>query len=305
MAAEFPLADQVAALREFNRFYTARLGLLRERHLEGDFSLTEARILYEIGSHPRITASELRKNLALDRGYISRLLASLTRRKLIRQTISTTDAREKLLVLAPAGERSVYQLNESSDLHISGILDAIEPARREDLISCLKRAHAILSSPSGSTVTLERLTDASKASLQILEEYYEAVQVIKRDNPGDLQALLAEPGSAMWLARLNDEVVGCVVLRNLPTIPHAAECKRLYVRPAARGHHVATLLLDALEEHARNWKFDWIYLDTYDDLKPAIALYRQRGYERCDRYNHNPQATLFMRKRLSPLPHSF
>src|ERR1700755_3096244 len=96
--------EQVAAIREFNRFYTARLGLLRKRHLDGEFSLTEARILYEIGAHPAITASALRETLALDRGYISRLLASLTRRKLIRQTTSTADAREKLLALTPAGE---------------------------------------------------------------------------------------------------------------------------------------------------------------------------------------------------------
>jgi ribosomal protein S18 acetylase RimI-like enzyme len=108
----------------------------------------------------------------------------------------------------------------------------------------------------------------------------------------------------MWLAKLEDEIVGCVVLRNMLSVPCAAECKRLYVRPAARGRHVATLLLDALEEHARNLKNQWIYLDTYNDLKPAIALYEQRGYERCDRYNDNPQATLFMRKRLSSLPPS-
>ena len=123
---------------------------------------------------------------------------------------------------------------------------------------------------------------------------------MKRDRPGDLQTLLAEANSAMWLARLNDETVGCVVLRDLPSIPRAAECKRLYVRPAARGNRIATLLLDALEDHARTLNLDWIYLDTYDDLKPAIALYRQRGYQPCDRYNDNPQATLFMRKRLQP-----
>jgi DNA-binding MarR family transcriptional regulator len=133
-----PSARQISALREFNRFYTARLGLPRKRHLDGEFSLTEARILYEIGSHSRITASALRKTLALDRGYISRLLASLTRRKLIRQAASIADGREKLLSLTPAGERSVTHLNESSDRHFSGILAAIEPQRREALVTALK-----------------------------------------------------------------------------------------------------------------------------------------------------------------------
>jgi DNA-binding MarR family transcriptional regulator/GNAT superfamily N-acetyltransferase len=287
----------ISALREFNRFYTARLGLLRKHHLDGEFSLTEARILYEIGSHPGITAAELRQTLALDRGYISRLLASLTRRKLIRQAASTSDAREKLLTLTAAGQRSAAHLNETSDRHISAILDAIEPNLRQDLVASLQRAHAILADPPKTPVSIERLIDPSNA-FEILEEYYEAVHVIKRDRPGDLHALLAEPTSAMWLAKLNDEVVGCVVLRDLPSIPHAGECKRLYVRPSARGRRIATLLLDALEDHARNLKLHCIYLDTYDDLKPAIALYEQRGYQPCDRYNDNPQATLFMRKSL-------
>lgn len=295
-----PLPDHVSAMRDFNRFYTAKIGILRKHHLDGNFSLTEARILYEIGAHPRITATELRQTLSLDRGYISRLLASLTRRKLIRQTASPSDAREKRLALTAAGQRSAAQLNESSDRHISAILDSIEPRLRQELVSSLERAQAILNNPPARSVSIERLNEPTPAAIGILEEYYEAVHVVKRDKPADLQTLLAEPNSAMWLARLNDEIVGCVVLRDLPSIPRAAECKRLYVRPSARGHRIATLLLDALEQHARDLNLDWIYLDTYDDLKPAIALYQRRGYQRCDRYNDNPQATLFMRKRLQP-----
>ena len=58
--------------------------------------------------------------------------------------------------------------------------------------------------------------------------------------------------------------------------------------------------MDVLEQFARESGLEWIYLDSYDDLKPAIALYERRGYSRCDRYNDNPQATLFMRKRITP-----
>lgn len=298
MAADPRLVAQISSVREFNRFYTAKLGLLRKHHLDGKFSLTEGRTLYEIGSRPGITASELRETLSLDRGYVSRLLASLTRRKLIRQTTSDADAREKHLSLTASGERCRAHLDESSDLQIAAILDTLEPNLRNDLVASLQRAHDILGRPPASALSIERLTQPSSAALEILEEYYEAVHVVKRDKPADLQALLAEPASGMWLARLNNKIVGCVVLRSLRSMKQSGECKRLYVRPAARGHRVATLLLDALEEHARNLKLEWIYLDTYDDLKPAIALYEQRGYQRCERYNDNPQATLFMRKRL-------
>jgi ribosomal protein S18 acetylase RimI-like enzyme len=78
----------------------------------------------------------------------------------------------------------------------------------------------------------------------------------------------------------------------------SGECKRLYVKPWARGRGIADKLLDAQEMHAHKEGLEWIYLDSYDDLKTAIALYERRGYERCERYNDNPQATVFMRKKI-------
>ncbi len=146
---------------------------------------------------------------------------------------------------------------------------------------------------------IEQITQATTEALAILEEYYEAVHVVRRDTPAALQKTLDECGSAMWLARLNGAVAGCVVLRPLHTEPDAGECKRLYVRPEARGHHIANRLMDVLEDFAHAAGTRWIYLDTHDGLKAAIALYRQRGYQPCPRYNDNPQATLFMRKNIS------
>jgi GNAT superfamily N-acetyltransferase len=70
------------------------------------------------------------------------------------------------------------------------------------------------------------------------------------------------------------------------------------VQPKARGHGIADALLDAQEEYARGQGMRWIYLDSYDDLKVAIALYRRRGYVACERYNDNPQATVFLSKQI-------
>lgn len=148
-------------------------------------------------------------------------------------------------------------------------------------------------------IRMERVRAPTADALTLLEEYYEAVHVVLRDTPEKVQALLDEPGAALWLAYLGDALAGCVLVRPLPHMELACECKRLYVRPSARGHRIADRLMDALEEFARTEGFDWVYLDTYDDLTAAIALYERRGYERCERYNENPQATVFLRKRLT------
>jgi DNA-binding MarR family transcriptional regulator/GNAT superfamily N-acetyltransferase len=295
---EHRLAEQISGVRQFNRFYTARLGLLRRRHLDGEFSLTEARILYEIGASPKITASALRGILELDAGYISRLLSALTRRKLVRQATSEGDGREKLLTLTATGAKAVARLDQQSTRQIEDILAQLTAPDCEGMVAALSRVRTILAEPSKAPVRIEQMRIASDEAIAILHEYYEAVHVVQRDTPAGMQKMLTEPASGMWLAYFDDDVVGCVALRRLGSISRAAECKRLYVRPAARGNGLADKLLDAMEAFAREEGVAWIYLDTYDDLKTAIALYERRGYERCERYNDNPQATVFMRKRI-------
>ncbi len=147
-------------------------------------------------------------------------------------------------------------------------------------------------------IRIERLTEIVPEARDLLLEYYLAVNVVQRDEPGALQRMITDAASGVWLAFSGTEAVGCVALRRLELIPNSSECKRLYVKPSARGHHVATSLLDAQETYALKQGLKWIYLDTYDELNVAIALYRDRGYEQCSRYNDNPQATLFMRKRI-------
>lgn len=296
---ESPTAEQISAIRLFNRFYTAKLGLLRRRHLDSTFALTEARMLYEIGAQPTMTAAALQDVLELDAGYISRLLSTLVRRKLVRRVASKIDAREKLLSLTPLGEKAVARIDEQSIAQIHGMLTTMDDGDRAALVESLAKVRSILSRPPKPPVYIVRLATANDDALAMLHEYYQAVRVVQRDKPGSIQKLIDTPASGMWLAYLEKEVVGCVVLRKLPSISHAAECKRLYVRPSARGKRIADMLLDAQEAFARSQGLEWIYLDSYDDLKASIALYEKRGYQRCARYNDNPQATLFMRKRLA------
>jgi GNAT superfamily N-acetyltransferase len=161
---------------------------------------------------------------------------------------------------------------------------------------------SILSEPKRRSIRIVRLSKSNDEAIRLLQEYYEAISVVQRDTPEAIQKIIDDSGSGVWLAYLDDKAVGCVVLRKLRSIPISGECKRLYVQPAARGNRIAEKLLEAQEDFAREQGLRWIYLDTYDDLKPAIALYRKRGYVSCERYNDNPQATLFLRKQIGPLP---
>ncbi|HEX4771218.1 MAG TPA: GNAT family N-acetyltransferase [Bryobacteraceae bacterium] len=136
-------------------------------------------------------------------------------------------------------------------------------------------------------------------ALALVEEYYEAIQVIARDNRDSLLHILSDPQSAIWVAYSGEVAIGCILFRPLTQFESAGEIKRLYVRPAYHARGVARLLLRTLEQFAQERNIAWLYLDTKDDLTEAIAFYRSHGYTPCARYNENPQATIFLRKELT------
>lgn len=149
-------------------------------------------------------------------------------------------------------------------------------------------------------VDIQRADGSSEqAAIAIIREYCEAIQVVVRDTDYDLRHYIRDTGCGVWLAWAENSVVGCIVLRPLPEIPDAGEVKRLYVRPAYRGYGAASGLLRCLEEFAAACGVRWLYLDTKDDLHEAIGFYKRHGYTPCERYNENPQATIFMRKQMT------
>lgn len=137
---------------------------------------------------------------------------------------------------------------------------------------------------------------------QIVEEYYEAARVLARDSREHFAQLYFHDGAGVWLARIDEEIVGCVALRKLTAIPHSGEVKRLYVKLQNRGCGIAAALYEALERYARQHGYEFLYLDTTDEMVAAQKFYAALGYKPTSRYNENRQATIFMRKDLLPNP---
>ncbi len=134
---------------------------------------------------------------------------------------------------------------------------------------------------------------------RIVSEYYEEVGVVVRDDRAAFEHEYFVDGAGVWLATVEGKTAGCIALRRLPPLEKSGEVKRLYVRLEHRGKGIAEALLKALEAYAAEQGHAALYLDSKKDLMPAIRFYRRHGYLICERYNDNPQATIFMRKLLS------
>jgi ribosomal protein S18 acetylase RimI-like enzyme len=136
------------------------------------------------------------------------------------------------------------------------------------------------------------------AAFRIVEEYYEAAGVLVRDTKEEFGRHYFGERTGVWLAFVDGAIVGCIALRELSQIPGSSEIKRLYVQPAFRNHGIARALLEGLEKFAATTGYDSLYLDSAPGMEAAVRFYRRSGYEPSPRYNDNPQATVFLHKKL-------
>ncbi|HKC87802.1 MAG TPA: MarR family winged helix-turn-helix transcriptional regulator, partial [Blastocatellia bacterium] len=135
--AQDNLATRVESVRRFNRFYTRQIGALSERVLKSQFSLTEARIIYELAQREKATATELGGELGLDAGYLSRLLAAFKKRGLIARKPSETDGRQSFIRLTEKGRKAFAQLNAHSHREIETLIGRLPPAGRRRLVEAM------------------------------------------------------------------------------------------------------------------------------------------------------------------------
>jgi DNA-binding MarR family transcriptional regulator len=140
---------RIDTVRRFNRFYTRRIGVLREGLLDSSFTLTESRLLWELAHHDRLTATDLARALDLDAGYLSRLLAGFRARGLIRSARSTQDARQQHLSLTAAGRRAFAPLDQRSRTEVGALLAPLAEAQQQQLLASMAGIERLLDPAAG------------------------------------------------------------------------------------------------------------------------------------------------------------
>src|SRR5262249_5757591 len=135
--ADMTVDARVQAVRAFNRFYTRRIGVLQDGWLGGPFSLPEARVLYELAHHDQPTATDVGGELALDAGYLSRMLRSLEHRGFVRRTRSKVDGRRAHLSLTRSGHTAFARLNQQTHDDVAAMLRKLPAADQRRLVAAM------------------------------------------------------------------------------------------------------------------------------------------------------------------------
>jgi DNA-binding MarR family transcriptional regulator len=140
------MQENVTRIRDFNRFYTNVIGLLDNHVYDSEFTLPEARVLYELYYRKVHTASELMELIDIDKGYLSRLLLSFERRKLIRRVRSKEDGRSVLISLTEHGSKSFRELDKASERQATSLLKQLSAGKQKELVGHMSAIKTIIQS---------------------------------------------------------------------------------------------------------------------------------------------------------------
>ena len=287
--------ERIEAVRHSSRFYTRKIGALREGLLDSAFSLAEARVIYELAHHETATATELARELGLDGGYLSRMLKSLEQRGHVERRPAENDARQMLLSLTEQGQAAFAELNARSQAQVGALLDRLSQIDQ----TCLVEAMA----------TVERLLGE--------EPLRRAPYILRPHQPGDIgwvvarhgalyareygwdetfEALAAEIGAQFirnfdpkrercWIAEKDGENVGSVFL--VRQSDEVAKLRMLLVEPKARRLGIGRRLIEECIRFARLKGYRKLTLWTNSVLLAAIHLYEQAGFRLVDEERHH------------------
>jgi len=282
------VSGEIAKFRHFNRMYTRFLGTLNEGLLDTDYSLAEARVLYELANRDAPKASEIAEELGMDAGYLSRLLGKFERDGLLQKKTSEQDGRSAELVLTARGKSVFKKLNELSNEQAYAALQSLPPVAHTELIRCMQTIEDLLMKTDRSrTAYVLRPHRVGDMGWIVHREGLGYAQQYGWD--GTFEALVASIVSDFithfdpvrercWIAEVDGAHVGHVFLVKHPSQAHTAKLRLLFVEPSARGMGLGHALVNECVRFARTAGYRKIVLWTQSMLTAAHRIYRGAGF---------------------------
>ncbi|MCZ8315199.1 helix-turn-helix domain-containing GNAT family N-acetyltransferase [Phreatobacter sp.] len=273
---------QIAAIRGFNRFYTRAIGLLGH-YLGGPWSLTEARVLYELFTRDGLTARDLGAELGLDAGYLSRILGRFERDGLLVRSPAPEDGRRQVLALTAAGRAAFAPYDQASRDEVAGLLARLGPADRDRLVGAMTEIQGVMAGE-GAAVTIRRHRLGDMGAIIAGQARVYATEYGWND---EFEALAAEIGAAFlksndpareraFIAERRGEVVGSVFC--VDGGEGVAKLRMLYVDASTRGTGLGKRLVAECIAFAREAGYRGMTLWTNDCLTAARGIYVAEGF---------------------------
>lgn len=287
--------DHIAAVRAFNRFYTRKLGVLDQHLGKSPFSLSEARVLYELAHRDDLAAREIGNELGLDPGYLSRIIQSFDEKGLITRKPLPADRRQYQLSLTAKGRQAFAKLNLSSQNEVAAMLAQVSASDAARLTQAMATIEAVLeqrrSQPAPFMLRSHRVGDMGWVISRQAAAY-------AADYNWDIsyEALVAEICAEFiknydaarehcWIAEVGGEPVGSIFL--VKATDEIAKLRLLQVEKKARGLGVGRALVEQCIQGARERGYSKMTLWTQSILVAARSIYQSAGFKLVKEEKHH------------------
>jgi DNA-binding MarR family transcriptional regulator/GNAT superfamily N-acetyltransferase len=278
-------ADTIEAVRAFNRFYTNRIGVLDRAYLDTPYTLTEARVIYELANSGATSASQLTTELSLDPAYVSRMLKSFAGTGVIDIRKDPADGRGRLLSLTESGRTVAADLATRSRASIATLISPLDATARRRLTTALRDVTTLLAGknpPAPIEIRPHRAGDMGRVIASQAQSYTETYGWNE-----EYEALVAEICAKFlrdfdpafehcWIAERDGALVGSVFL--VKASETTAKLRLLHVDEAARGHGLGTRLVTDCIRFAQGAGYRRLELWTNDILTAARRIYQTAGF---------------------------
>jgi DNA-binding MarR family transcriptional regulator/GNAT superfamily N-acetyltransferase len=277
---------EIAAVRAFNRFYTRQLGVLGQRLLESPFSLSDARVLYELAHRDGAAAKEIGAELDLDPGYLSRIVQKFDEEGLVSRKPLASDRRQYQLGLTAKGRAAFAKLEHSSQDHVGQMLGALASEDRKRLLGAMQSIERLLGM-TRAPLPPAILRDPRPGDMGFVVQSHGARYASEYGFDSSFEALVAEIVSKFissfdtsrercWIADIDRQPVGSVFL--VRHSDETAKLRLLLVEPAGRGQGLGQRLVAECIAFARACGYRKITLWTQNNLIAARKIYQDAGF---------------------------
>ena len=284
VAAESP---NILALRRFSRFFTRQLGLLDEHLLSSGFSLTEVRVLYEIAHQQGTTAADLRRALAIDAGYLSRILRRFAAQGLVERRSHATDARSSTLTATAKGRKALAPLERASSARAATLISHLDAGSADELRRALSTVECALTPAAKAAAGPVVLRQHQVGDIGWIVHRQGLLYAQEYGWDETFEALVAEIAAKFvrdfdpkhercWIAEQGGRIVGSAFI--VRKSARVAQLRLLYVEPSARGQGLGARLVDECIRFARSKHYKTLMLWTNDILRAARHVYEARGF---------------------------
>ena len=280
------MSSEVDRVRSFNRFYTRRIGVLDEAHLDSGFTLTEARLIYELAQSGAATAKALRHSLDLDAGYVSRMLRRLESAGLLARSVDPDDGRSARICLTDQGLGLFRRLNRRSQAQVEAMLEPLSPEQRETVAGAMGVIRNALDRKTPQAPIVLRTHRSGDMGWVIArhaalygQEYGwgERMEALVARVCADFIEGFNPARDRCWIAERDGERLGSIFL--VDGGDGVARLRLLLVEPAARGSGLGRRLAAECIGFAREAGYREITLWTHSVLTAARPIYAEAGFQ--------------------------